>query len=115
MKMRLRVPVALGGVVLSFLAGGCDSDEQSMASCQMASAISFEGREYIAVNPRPGSEQRNARVGRRLGVGERATCPGQPEQQVQVYKLFGVPIGEGVFSKPEFGVMKRWNRDGTVE
>ena len=90
-NMTIRLPAALV-LALSWLVGGCDSDEQGMASCSMAATIAFGGREYIAVG-----------------------CPGQPERQVQVYKVVGVPVGQGVFSKPEFGLMERWNQDGTIK
>ncbi|KAA1424073.1 hypothetical protein [Nocardioides antri] len=115
MNMRLRLPVAIGVMSLPLIALGCDSEEQSMASCSMAATIAFDGREYIAVNLRHGRQDGTVRVGRRVGVGQRATCPGQPEQQVRVYKMIGVPIGKGVYSKPDFGVMQRWNRDGTIK
>ena len=112
--MTIRLPVAVV-LALSWFVGGCDSDEQGMASCSMAATIAFGGREYIAVDSLPGLKRREVRVGERLGLGERATCPGQPERQVQVYKVLGVPVGQGVFSKPEFGLMERWNQDGSIK
>ena len=84
-------------------------------SCSRASTICFEGRAYIAVDSLPGLKHKEVRVGRRLGLGDRATCPGQPEQHVRVYKVVGVPLGQGVFSKPEFGLTERWNRDGVIK
>lgn len=60
-------------------------------------------------------KRREVRVGERLGLGERATCPEQAVRQVEVYKVVGVPVGQGEFSKPEFGVMERWNQNGTIQ
>jgi hypothetical protein len=114
MNMTIRLPIAVGALVLSWLLGGCDFGEQSAASCSLTATIRFDGRAYIEVDSLPGLKRREVRVGHRLGGGERATCPGHPRQQVQVYKVVGVPIGHGVFSTPEFGLMKRWNRDGSI-
>ena len=113
--MTIRLPAVFAVLVLSSIVGGCGSDEDSMASCSVAATITFAGREYIAVDSLPGLKRKEVRVGERLGVGERATCPWQPERQVQVYKVVGVPVGQGVFSKPEFGLMERWNQDGTIK
>lgn len=114
MTMTIRLPVAFGVLVLSWFVGGCNSDEEGAAACSLAATITFDGREYIAVDSLPKFKRKGARVGERLGLGERATCPGQAVRQVEVYKLVGVPVGQGVFSKPEFGVMERWNQDGTI-
>lgn len=110
-----RLPLALGVVVLAWSTGGCGSSEQGTASCLIAATIAFDGREYIAVGSLPSQERDEVRIGERLGTGERATCPGDPVQQVQVYRLAGVPVGRAVWSEPEFGLMHRWNRDGTIQ
>jgi hypothetical protein len=115
MNVTIRLSVAFQVLLMSWLVGGCDSNEQGMDSCSMAATIAFDGREYIAVDSLPGLKRTEIRVGERLGIGERATCPGQPERQVQVHKLVGVPVGQAVFSKPEFGLMERWNLDGTIK
>lgn len=54
MNMRVDVPAALGLMVLWSMVGGCDSEDQSEQSCQIAPTIAFEGREYIAVGPGQG-------------------------------------------------------------
>lgn len=114
--MTIRLPVAFEVLVLACLLGGCGSDgEQGTLSCSLAATIAFDGREYIAADSPPGLKRRQVRVGERLGLGERAACPGQAVRQVEIYKLVGVPVGQGVFSKPEFGVMQRWNQDGTIK
>lgn len=113
--MTIRLPVVFAVLVLSWFVSSCDSDEQGMASCSLAPTIAFDGREYIAVDSMPALKHRQDRVGDRLGIGERATCPGQPVRQVQVYKVVGVPVGQDVFSKPEFGLMERWNQGGTIK
>ncbi|MDP2773953.1 MAG: hypothetical protein Q8O61_10380 [Nocardioides sp.] len=114
MTMTIRLPV-VAVLVTSWFVSGCNSDERSMPSCVQTATIAFDGREYVAVDSLPGLQRREVRVGERLGTGERATCPGQPVRQVQVYKVVGVPVGQGVFSKPEFGLMERWNQDGTIK
>lgn len=115
MNMTPRLALAAGALVLSWLVGGCASDEQGMSSCTLTATIGFDGREYIAADSLPGLKRREVRVGERLGTGVRSTCPGQPERKVQVYKLVGVPVGKGVYSKPEFGLMARWNQDGSIK
>jgi hypothetical protein len=115
MSMRTHLHGAAVLMLLSPMTAGCSSDEQVQASCSMAPTIAFEGREYIAVGSLPGLKRTEVRAGKRLGTGESASCPGQPMQEVQVFKVAGVPVGKAVFVKPNDGLMKRWNRDGSIK
>jgi hypothetical protein len=115
MNMRARLPAAAGLLLLSSLTAGCDSDEQGDASCSLTASIAFEGREYIAVESLPGLKRTEIRAGKRLGPGEAATCPGQPVREVQVFKVAGMPVGRAVFVEPGYGLMERWNRDGSIK
>jgi hypothetical protein len=115
MNVRVRLPAAAGLLLLSSLTVGCDSDEQGHASCSLTASIAFKDGEYIAVESLPGLKRTEIHAGKRLGVGEAATCAGQPVRKVQVFKVVGIPVAEAVFSKPEFGLMERWTQDGVIE
>jgi hypothetical protein len=106
MNMRARLLASAGLLLLSLLTVGCDSDEQVHASCSLSASITFENREYTAVESLPGLGRRKVRIGERLGSGELGTCPGQPERRVEVYKVVGVPVERAVFSEPEYGLMR---------
>ena len=32
-----------------------------------------------------------------------------------MFRIVGIPVEDAVFSKPDFGLMSRWNEDGTIE
>lgn len=113
--MNPRVRAALGLLPLLAPVASCAEHEQRAASCQVAPTIAFGGREYIAVHSLPGRVDGKVRAGELLGQGEAAHCPGWPERPVEVYKVVGVPVGRAVVSRPEFGLMERWNRDGTIK
>ena len=114
--MNPRVRAALALLPLLAPVAACAEHEQSAASCQFAPTIAFDGREYIAVHSLPrGLGHGKVRVGELLGQGEAAHCPGQPERQVKVYKVVGEPVARAVISRPEFGLMGRWNRDGIIK
>jgi hypothetical protein len=115
MGMRASLHISAGLLLLSSLMAGCDSDEQGHASCSLSASIAFEGREYLAVDSLPGLKRTEIHTGKRLGTGEAATCPGQAAQEVHVFKVVGIPVAQAVFSKPEFGLMERWNQDGAIE
>ncbi len=115
MNMTRGSPVAVGTLALVCSLVACSSDERGTASCSLPAAITFDGREYIAVNSLPGLERKEVRAGKLLGVGYAATCTGESAQQVQVYKVVGVPVGTAVVSRPEFGLMERWNLDGAIK
>jgi hypothetical protein len=115
MNMRALLHAAAGLLLLSSLTAGCGADEQGGASCSLTASIAFEGREYIAVGSLPGLKRTEARAGKRLGTGEAATCPGQAAQEVHAFKVAGVPVAQAVFSKPEFGLMERWNEEGAIK
>ena len=106
MNMRARLHASAGLLLLSLLTAGCNSDEQVQASCSLTASITFESREYTAVESLPGLNRRKVRIGERLGSDELGTCPGQPERRVEVYKVVGVPVERAVFSKPEYGLMR---------
>lgn len=115
MNMQARLPAAAGLLVLFWLAAGCGSDVQGDASCSLTASIGFEGREYIAVESLSGTNPTEIRAGKPLGTGEAATCPGQPVREVQVFKVTGVPVDRAVFVEPGYGLMERWNRDGSIK
>lgn len=115
MNMPSRLAVALGILVLAGSLGGCDLDEQGMTSCSLTANITFNDREYIAVGSLPGVTGTEARTGKHLGTGEIGTCPGEPERQVQVYKLVGVPVERAVFSKQEHGLMRSLKPGEAIE
>ena len=116
MNMRARLHTAAGLLLLSSLTAGCDSDERGGdASCSLTASIAFAGREYTAIQSLPGLKRTEIRAGKRLGTGEAATCPGQAVQEVQVFKVVGIPVARAVFSKPEFGLMERWNQDEAIK
>lgn len=113
--MRARRHTAAALLLLSPITTGCDSTEQGVASCSLTATITFEGREYIAVESLPGLERTEIHAGKRLGTGEAATCPGRAVREVDVFKVAGIPVAHAVFSKPELGLMERWNQDGAIE
>ena len=80
----------------------------------MTATIAFDGKEYIAVDSLPTVTASQVRKGPRLGTGQQSTCPGQPAQPVEVYRLVGIKPDQAVFSEPEFGLMERWNEDGSM-
>ena len=105
---------ARGLLLLAGLLSACAEDDRVSASCSLTATIAFEGREYEAVDSLPGLEAMEVEVGERLGTGERAACPGEKAERVQVYEVVGVPARRAIFSEPVFGLMGRWNEDGTL-
>jgi hypothetical protein len=76
------------------------------ASCSLDASITFDGHEYIGVESLPGLAGGKVRIGERLGTGELGTCTGEPERQVEVHRVVGMPVRQAVFSKPEYGPMR---------
>ena len=112
----MRVPTALVVRALAGALGGCGPEQQGEIACSMDNTIAFEGREYLGTSPAQGFRGEKVRVGERLGFGEKATCSGDP-LKVRVYRIRGVPVEQAVFAKPGdlYGVMERWNDDGTIK
>lgn len=115
MLMEVRPTFVAGILLLSSLTAACESNEPGHFSCSLTASIAFEGRDYIAAEHLPDHDRDETRVGKRLGIGQAATCPGQPERDVKVFRLVGIPVAEAVLAMPVFGVMERWNRDGAIE
>jgi hypothetical protein len=106
MKGHVRAIVASLPLLASVVS--CSADEPVAASCTLDAHITFNGQAYIPVESLPQIEDGGEiRLGKRLGKGELGTCPGEPERQVEVYKVVGVAAERAVFSKPDYGLMKR--------
>jgi hypothetical protein len=109
--MRAALPVAAGLLVIPLV--GCGADER--APCALPAHITFEGKTYIAADDLPGRQSGEVRVDERLGTGQLGTCPGEPEQAVDVFRVAGVSVERAVFSKPKHGLMRPLGPDEAIE
>ena len=111
--MPCRSLAVVGILVLTSWVTGCDPEEQGMASCATATILTFDGREYVATDPRAALRGRPVRVGKKLGVGDIATCPEDSLRKVPVYRIKGIPVGQAVFARPPLGLMERSHEAAT--
>ena len=109
--MRAVLPVAVGLLVMPL--GGCGADEPG--PCALTAHITFEGNTYIVADGLPGRQSDKVRIGERLGTGQLGTCPGEPEQVVDVFKVAGVSAERAIFSKPKHGLMRPLGPDEAIE
>ncbi len=113
--MTMRLATLLLSLILPLLAAGCSEEQMSSATCDLAASITFDGREYLAAKSVPELGSRKVRIGALLGTGEVAACPGQKPRKVEVYRVRGVSEERAVFAEPMFGLMRRWNMDGSIQ
>ncbi|HSE09643.1 MAG TPA: hypothetical protein VLB29_13335 [Nocardioidaceae bacterium] len=115
MSVRGRARAVASLLSLLALVASCAGDEQAAAPCTLDASITFDGHAYIPVDSLPGLAGGKVRVGERLGTGELTTCQGEPERNVEVYKVVGIPAERAVFSKPEHGLMRRLRPGEAIE